>query len=285
MIDQFIDYAIQNGGWMELDRQYLANKIFDLSGGDMDADSSLSAKQTAEALAKKATDKEDIQYMIFVQLLDLLTPPPSVVNAYFAEHYHQSPETATKYYHDLLKGIGFFETSYAKKEEDFLNFYAEGTLVSMNNRFIRMNLSGQSWGFQLLPNENEEIGMIFPEYEAQYSTLKKVLTKMFEITETFPHYEISMAPAWFRTAPRKENHTPSVLHELTSTELTEACVYEETNQLELTSYNTDELIVFAKQIPYQAYKTITGYRTNNQFTLLISFKDEFLLRENLLRIK
>lgn len=35
--------------------------------------------------------------------MDFLTPPPSVVNAFFAQHYSKSPEEATEYFFNLSK--------------------------------------------------------------------------------------------------------------------------------------------------------------------------------------
>ena len=37
-----------------------------------------------------------------VQLMDLLTPPPSVVNA-FAQHYAKEPQEATEYFTNFVK--------------------------------------------------------------------------------------------------------------------------------------------------------------------------------------
>lgn len=272
MIDYLITCAINNGGWMELDRQYLQNKIKELVGKDLLPNETLSAKEAAEALAKNATENEGLQYILFNQLLDLLTPPPSVVNAYFAEHYHKSPEQATSYYHDLLKGIGFFETCYAKDAQDFLDFNAEGTLVSMNNRFIRMNLSEQAWGFQLLPIKEQEIGIIFPEYEAQYSTIKKVVGKMFEVVEVFPHYEVSMATAWLNTKPKTtiEGHDVSIQTKENS--LIDLRVCQEALEILVESYNTDELIDVVKSVAYKDYRTVVVSREKNKFAVRILFK-------------
>jgi len=272
MIDDLISYAIMNGGFMELDRQYLKNKWLELLGKDLPSQSGLSAKQTAEALAKNATDNEALQYILFCQLLDGITPPPSVINALFSENYQQSPQEACDYYFTLMQNIGFFETMYAKTQVDFLDFYAEGNLVSMNNRFIRMNLSNQSWGFQFLPNPDEQIGMIFPEYPAQYSTLAKVLAKLFEITQVFPNYEISTGSAWFETRVLKKSDEQTENFELKDFPLIEGSTSK--NSLQLASYNIEELITLAKIFDYQSYSKISGWRDTNQFFLAVHFKDE-----------
>ena len=65
----YMDLALKYGGFTSLDKVYLENTLSDLS---------------------------DSQKLAFI------TPPPSVINAYFAEIYQkQSPEAATDYYLDL----------------------------------------------------------------------------------------------------------------------------------------------------------------------------------------
>jgi UDPglucose--hexose-1-phosphate uridylyltransferase len=285
MIEQFVTFAIKNGGWMELDRQYLTNRVFELIGKNPPVEMDATAKKTAERLAKTASKDEAVQYMIFVQLLDILTPPPSVVNAYFAEVYHQSPESATQYYHELLGNIGFFETSGVKQAEDFLDFEAEGTLNSMNNRFIRMNLTGQSWGFQLLPIAKEERGIVFPEIAAHFSTIKISLMKLFEILEVFPHYQVSMGAGFFHTEKKQLLPDFGVLHEISSSELVEGVLFPEEFILELSSYNKEELVRLVKMAEFRDYKTVVGYRTENKFTLRLLLRSEEAMLETVRRVK
>ena len=70
----YMDLALKYGGFTSLDKVYLENTLSDLS---------------------------DSQKLAFI------TPPPSVINAfYFAEIYQkQSPEAATDYYLDLSKEL------------------------------------------------------------------------------------------------------------------------------------------------------------------------------------
>lgn len=67
----YMDLALKYGGFTSLDKVYLENTLSDLS---------------------------DSQKLAFI------TPPPSVINAYFAEIYQkQSPEAATDYYWSCQK--------------------------------------------------------------------------------------------------------------------------------------------------------------------------------------
>ena len=98
--------------------------------------------------------------------LSLITPPPSVVNAYFAELYQKkSPEAATDYFAEL------------SQELDLYN--AQPTFTLEKKPFIRLNLTGKSFGFCY---ESEGLGRIFSENEEVISE-----GLLFEIAQIFPH--------------------------------------------------------------------------------------------------
>lgn len=98
--------------------------------------------------------------------LALITPPPSVVNAYFAELYQKkSPQAATNYFAELTQELNLYN--------------AEPSFTIESKPFIRLNLSGKSFGFCY---ESEGLGRIFSEAE-------EVITAdlLFEIAQIFPH--------------------------------------------------------------------------------------------------
>ena len=98
--------------------------------------------------------------------LALITPPPSVVNAYFAELYQKkSPEAATDYFSELSHELNLYN--------------AEPSFTFENKPFIRLNLSGKSFGFCY---ESEGLGRIFSEN-------KEIISEdlLFEIAQIFPH--------------------------------------------------------------------------------------------------
>ena len=98
--------------------------------------------------------------------LALITPPPSVVNAYFAELYKKkSPEAATDYFSELSHELNLYN--------------AEPSFTFENKPFIRLNLSGKSFGFCY---ESEGLGRIFSENEEEISN-----DLLFEIAQIFPH--------------------------------------------------------------------------------------------------
>ena len=98
--------------------------------------------------------------------LALITPPPSVVNAYFAELYQKkSPEAATDYFAEVSQELNLYN--------------AEPSFTLESKPFIRLNLSGKSFGFCY---EKERLGRIFSENEEVISD-----DLLFEIAQIFPH--------------------------------------------------------------------------------------------------
>lgn len=98
--------------------------------------------------------------------LALITPPPSVVNAYFAELYQKkSPQAATDYFTELSRELNLYNTEPSFTEE--------------SKPFIRLNLSGKSFGFCY---EREGLGRIFSEAEELITA-----ELLFEIAQIFPH--------------------------------------------------------------------------------------------------
>ena len=98
--------------------------------------------------------------------LALITPPPSVVNAYFAELYQKkSPQAATDYFAEVSKELNLYN--------------AEPNFTEESKPFIRLNLSGKSFGFCY---EKEGLGRIFSEYEEAITD-----ELLFEIAQIFPH--------------------------------------------------------------------------------------------------
>ena len=125
--------ALKYGGYTSLDKVYL--------------DQLLAGRSEGEQLA-------------------LITPPPSVVNAYFAELYQKkSPQAATDYFAEVSQELNLYNTEPSFTEE--------------SKPFIRLNLSGKSFGFCY---EREGLGRIFSEYEEAITA-----DLLFEIAQIFPH--------------------------------------------------------------------------------------------------
>ena len=107
----YVDLAIKYGGYTSLDRVYLTNLL--------------------------STIPEELR-------LRVITPPPSVINAYFAELYQKkSPKEAMDYFLDLSRAFDLFTVQQSFDER---------------KPFIRLNLSGKSYGLAYV---NEELACVF----------------------------------------------------------------------------------------------------------------------------
>ena len=125
--------ALKYGGYTSLDKAYL--------------DQLLAGRSEEEQLA-------------------LITPPPSVVNAYFAElDQKKSPQAATDYFEEVSQELNLYNVEPSFTEE--------------SKPFIRLNLSGKSFGFCY---ESEGLGRVFSENEEAITD-----ELLFEIAQIFPH--------------------------------------------------------------------------------------------------
>lgn len=168
-----------------------------------------------------------LQQLTPEQQLAFITPPPSVINAYFAELYQKkSPEVATDYFLELSQALELLndEPSFAETKP-----------------FIRLNLSGKSYGFCY---ETADLARIFPETSEPVTT-----DLLFEIAQVFPHYlvfendgNIFMKPA----------QTEEVVETQSLTPLTD-CQKLATGGVKLSGYNQEELVKLAANYSGKQY--------------------------------
>lgn len=135
-MSDYLDLALTYGGYTGLDRVYLTQKLANL------------------------TDQ---------QKLDFITPPPSVVNAYFSEIYHkQSPQAALAYLYDLSCALNLFVSHPSFAEE---------------KPFVRLNVGGKSYGLAYTVKAGP--ACIFAEEKVEFSP-----SLLFELARLFPSYLI-----------------------------------------------------------------------------------------------
>lgn len=146
----YLQLALTYGGFTSLDKVYLSCRLRGLSHEDK---------------------------------LALLTPPPSVLNAYFAELYQkQGPEAATTYYVELSYHFNLLTPCPSFEEV---------------NPFVRLNLSGKAYGFAYV-NRSEE-AVVFAEQEVL--PLSEVI---WELAKLFPHYQIYEENHQVKMAPKPD---------------------------------------------------------------------------------
>ena len=117
----FTTLAIQAGGWMEMDRIYVQNRILALIGEDILEEvpvtkTTNTSLELLDQLIVKAQENGMIdetvasKEILEAQIMDFLTPPPSVVNAFFAQYYANDPKEATDYFYKLSQENDYIKT-------------------------------------------------------------------------------------------------------------------------------------------------------------------------------
>lgn len=201
----YVDLAIKYGGYTSLDRVYLANLL--------------------------RTVPEELR-------IRMITPPPSVINAYFAELYQKkSPKEAMEYFLDLSRAFDLFTDEFSFDE---------------SKPFIRLNLSGKSYGLAYL---NEEMACVFAEDPAEEITP----SILFEIAEIFPHclvFEKDGKICLQEADPEVVTKTEAL------TALTDLMTLED-GRFKLSGYNQEELLELA-----QTYSGNLSFRSENRTAMI-----------------
>lgn len=196
----YISLALKYGGFTSLDKVYLQNVLEDL------------------------TDE---------QKLSFITPPPSVINAYFAEMYQkQSPQAATDYYFELSKELHLLNNKPSFDER---------------KPFIRLNLSGKSYGFTY--ENDKEVALVFSEKD-------EALTRdvLFELAQVFPQYKIYVEDGKIKMS--KLTFDDQELEDLTpESSLLSHVSKLKGNMVKLKSFNRDELSDLLAHYQGQVYYT------------------------------
>ena len=197
----YLDLAIKYGGFTILDKVYLAKKLAGL------------------------TDQ---------QKLDFITPPPSVINAYFAEIYQkQGAEEATDYYLTLSQQLSLFP-----KEPRF----------DEDKPFVRLNLSGKSFGFAYVAADG--LAQVFSEGTEEITD-----SLLFEIAQVFPHYVVFVEEGkiWMRANPFEDVELEEVETNYLLTQVATA-----KGLVKISGFNQDEVMEVADGYSGQRYFAWSG---------------------------
>lgn len=182
----YITLALTYGGFTSLDKVYLEGQLARLA------------------------DSEKMRF---------ITPPPSVINAYFAEHYQkQGPKAATDYFFQLSKALDLFQKNPSFTEE---------------KPFVRLNLSGKAYGFAY--EDSSELAQVFPE------TAEIITSKLLsDIAQIFPDYKVYQDQGRIRLRPVTFDET--ILEEVTPESSLLSQVYRlKGGVIKVKSFNQDEL--------------------------------------------
>lgn len=197
----YLDLAIKYGGFTSLDKVYLAKKLAVM------------------------TDQEK---------LDFITPPPSVINAYFAEIYQkQGAEEATDYYLTLSQQLCLFP-----KEPSF----------EEDKPFVRLNLSGKSFGFAYVSADG--LAQVFSEGVEEVTE-----SLLFEIAQVFPHFVIFVEEGkiFMKANPFEEAELAEVETDYLLTQVATA-----KGLVKISGFNQEEVLEVAEAYPGQYYYVWSG---------------------------
>lgn len=197
----YLDLALQYGGFTSLDKVYLAKKLADL------------------------TDQ---------QKLDFITPPPSVINAYFAEIYQkQGAEEATNYYLTLSQQLCLFP-----KEPSF----------DESKPFVRLNLSGKSFGFAYVSADG--LARVFSEGEEEVTD-----HLLFEVAQVFPHYVVFVEDGkmFMKANPFDDSQLEEVETDYLLTQVARAA-----GLVKVSGLNQEEVLEAAEAYAGQCYYAWSG---------------------------
>ncbi|MBM7636958.1 cystathionine beta-lyase [Streptococcus saliviloxodontae] len=208
-----IELAVTYGGYTSLDKVYLSNKLKNLS--------------PAEQLA-------------------FITPPPSVINAYFAELYQkQGPTAATDYYYQLSEALELWNNQPSFDEE---------------KPFVRLNLSGKSYGFCF--EEGGQVARVFSELQEQSTQ-----DLLFELAQIFPQYGIYQEQDGIKMKPLEFDET-IVANVTPETALLSQILRLKSGWIKLKSFNKEELLSLLTR-----YKSSECYYTFEQREYIAYIKE------------
>ncbi len=201
-MSDMLKLALEYGGFTSLDKVYL------------------------ESLLSTLTPEQQLAY---------ITPPPSVINAYFAEIYQkQNPQAATAYFLDLSKALKLIQAEPSFAEE---------------KPFVRLNLSGKSFGFAYV-NETG-LAQIFPEKGEEWDS-----SLLFDLAQVFPHLLIYQKNEKIFAEQVSLEHQDWQEVEQERFLLTQLA--ESADWIRIAGLNQDEVLEVAEAYPGQVYYAWSG---------------------------
>ena len=216
-VQLFVSHAIAYGDYEVEDAIYIQNRLMSIlnaSGIENTTSSKFNSETTAleitqywiqEAINAKCID--DALYskeIIEAQILDLITPRPSVLNHKFYELYQQSPKKATDYFYNITKRNHYVKqiakakeapaTDYPKCALCMENEGFKGSVIQAartNHRIIRLNLGQEQWGFQYSPYAYfKEHSIVLSQSHVPMKIDKQTFVQLLDFVDKFPHYFI-----------------------------------------------------------------------------------------------
>ena len=156
-IKKLVTYGLETGLINESDRVYCINRLLEAlrldnyeepaeSFSDIDLESTL--KELLDFACEKGICENSTVYrdLFDTKLMGLLTPRPSEVDREFAEHYKQSPVSATDYFYKLSQDTDYIRRYRIKKDMRWIAETEYGELDITINLSKPLKLSFVSTG-------------------------------------------------------------------------------------------------------------------------------------------
>ena len=118
LVDSFVNRVIEESDYESLDRNYLKNRVLNLVGEENipvapETDDLIELKNQLVQVAvqnQKIGDTVNEQDNLGAELMDFITPAPSIVNRRFWDEYQISPQKAIAAFYDLSKRNDYIKT-------------------------------------------------------------------------------------------------------------------------------------------------------------------------------
>lgn len=118
LVDQFVQGVIQQSDFEKLDAIYLKNRVLNLIGegnfpAKLPSDDLVAIKDELIQVAiqnHKIADVQNERDELGAELMDLITPAPSIVNRRFWKTYQQDPQQAIADFYDLSRRNDYIKT-------------------------------------------------------------------------------------------------------------------------------------------------------------------------------
>lgn len=221
VVEEFLTQAIESGGWMILDRLYLRNRVYGIL--EVPQTATIELEVSDEDYLGALMSFQESRQLRSDQLADMVTPPPSVVNALFAQRYEKDPYDATDYFYGLNQlnkrvapvqasqsltstygQLAYYQTpknklkaeqtypqcDYCMETEGY-----EGTSQEeshLTQRMIRMNLQGDTWNYHFVRDPFWPEDCLFTsEHHEEESNVPTKIGQLNTLNNLFPHYFVA----------------------------------------------------------------------------------------------
>ncbi len=192
LIDKFVEKVINYGVYSSMDYSYVKNRVLALVGeeGIDTFTKEEDIKNLKDSLVEIAEKNGKVQSTaeekdcLGAELMNFITPIPSLMNEIFWNSYKVSPQKAIENFYQISKDNDYIKLSAISKNQGRVNYPARA-----NHRIIRMNLGEELWGFQYSPYSYfNEHAIFFNSEHVPMAITPKTFEQLLDIIDIIPGY-------------------------------------------------------------------------------------------------